>query len=64
MTSKGIVFQTGEKWKMVRNLLSPSFNFDALKQRVQLMKTVTQEVIDNVLANHDLKQPETVSIIN
>ena len=34
MTSKGIVFQTGEKWKMVRNLLSPSFNFDALKQRV------------------------------
>ncbi|CAD8189333.1 unnamed protein product [Paramecium pentaurelia] len=58
MFYKGLVFQEGDEWKLARNVLSKSFEFDQLRARIPLIKRLCEEKFQSVQEN------EPINIIN
>ncbi|KAL4468670.1 hypothetical protein ABPG74_005173 [Tetrahymena malaccensis] len=45
---QGIIFSEGEKWKKQRQILSHSFSFDVLKNRVSKINSIVKEMINKI----------------
>ncbi|CAD8112071.1 unnamed protein product [Paramecium sonneborni] len=58
MFYKGLVFQEGEDWKLARNVLSKSFEFEQLRARIPLIKKLCEEKFQQV------QEKEAIDIIN
>ncbi|CAD8082688.1 unnamed protein product [Paramecium primaurelia] len=58
MLYKGLAFQDGEDWKLARNVLSKSFEFEQLRARIPLIKRLCEEKFQQV------QEEEPIDIIN
>ncbi|KAL4500541.1 hypothetical protein ABPG72_002965 [Tetrahymena utriculariae] len=45
---QGIIFSEGEKWKKQRQILSHSFSFDVLKNRVSKINSIVKEMVNKI----------------
>ncbi|CAK78450.1 unnamed protein product (macronuclear) [Paramecium tetraurelia] len=58
MLYKGLAFQDGEDWRLARNVLAKSFEFEQLRARIPLIKRLCEEKFSKV------PEDEPIDIIN